>query len=148
MKLYYWAAQLRAAMFYFLPDEVPAWVDTEKHGIKLPIHLYLYSSQAKKLKKNTHNPFLRNTITIWYEARALMDQNTFSYFTPFWGNADFKPGRQDLGVKHWMDLGLKKIGDLFSEGTLMSFQQLVQKFNLPRKHFLNTCKLGASYIRT
>ncbi len=94
MKLYYWAAQLQAAMFYFLPDEVPAWVEIEKDGIKLPIHIYLYSSQAKKLKKNTHNPFLRNTITIWYEARALIDQNiTFSYFTPFLGNAGSKNRR-------------------------------------------------------
>ena len=49
MKLYYWAAQLQAAMFYFLPEEVPAWIEIEKHRIKLPLHLCLYSSQAKEL---------------------------------------------------------------------------------------------------
>ena len=44
---------------------------------------------------------------------------TFSYFTLIWGNANFKPGRQDMGFKPWMDIGLKKVGDLFSEDILM-----------------------------
>lgn len=59
---------------------------------------------------------------------------TFSYFTLIWGNADFKPGWQDMGFKPWMDIGLKK-GDLFSEGILMSFQQLVQKNIISQKTF-------------
>lgn len=40
-----------------------------------------------------------------------------------------------MGFKHWMEKGLSQIKDLYNEGTLMSFQQLTDKHDLPRKHF-------------
>ena len=48
-----------------------------------------------------------------------------------------------MGFKHWMDIGFKKVGDLFSEDTFMSFQQLVQKYNLLRKHFFKYLQIGS-----
>lgn len=61
MKLYYWAAQLRAAIYYFHTTEVPAWVKIENNAIDLPLCQDLYSSQVKMLGKRTQNPFLKNT---------------------------------------------------------------------------------------
>lgn len=59
MKLYYRAAQLRAAMYYFLTPEVPAWI--ENNTLELPLHLYLYSAPTKILTKQAHNPFQSGT---------------------------------------------------------------------------------------
>lgn len=116
MKLYYWAAQLRAAMYYFLPREVPAWIEIENNTLELPLYLYLYLSQTKIRIKRTHNPFLKNTILVWHEAYTFLNETiTFSSFTPIWG----RPGKRDMGFKHWMDRGLNKIKDLYNEGTLM-----------------------------
>lgn len=36
------------------------------HGWRL--RLYIYSADIKKLRKQTKNPFVYNTINIWYEA--------------------------------------------------------------------------------
>lgn len=136
MKFYYWAAQLRAAMFYFMNKDVPIWVEMESSSTELPLCSYMYSAQRKTLLKQTHNPFLRNTISIWHDAHTFLNENIkLSCFTPIWRNDSFKPGRQDVGFKQWIDLGISKMKDLFNDHTLMSFQQLVDKYNLPRKHF-------------
>lgn len=54
LRWYYWAAQLRAAMCYFSPEEAPAWVKIEACSAQgLSLSSYLYSSEPKKLGKNT-----------------------------------------------------------------------------------------------
>lgn len=130
-------------MFYFSTRGAPAWVEMENSTIKRPLYLYLYSSEIKVLKKQTHNPFLKNTISTWHEAHTFLNQTIkLSGFTPIWGNDSFKPGRNDMGFIHWMDNGLIKIGDLYNGGTLMSFQQLVDKYKLQRKHFFKYLQIS------
>lgn len=103
---------------------------------ELPLCSYIYSAQRKTPMKQTRNPFLRNSISIWHEAHTFLNENiVLSRFTPIWGHDSFKPGRQDAGFKQWIDLGITKMKDLFIDHTLMSFQQLVVKYNLPKKHF-------------
>ncbi len=46
IKLYYWAAHLRTAMFYFSTDH-PSWVDIEKEELSLPLQSYIYSAEVK-----------------------------------------------------------------------------------------------------
>lgn len=152
MKLYYWAAQLRAAIYYFHTTEVPAWVKIENNAIELPLCQYLYSSQAKILRKRTQNPFLKNTLIVWHEAHTFLnDIPKLSCFTPIWGNENFTPGRRDMGFRQWMERGLSKIKDLYDEGILMSFTQLKNKFDLPGKHHFKYMQLRSfiySQIKT
>ena len=123
MRLYYWAAQLRAAMFYFLDGDVPTvptWVEMENSSTELLLCSYIYSAQRKTPMKQTRNPFLRNSISIWHEAHTFLNENiVLSRFTPIWGHDSFKPGRQDAGFKQWIDLGITKMKDLFIDHTLM-----------------------------
>lgn len=52
VKLYYWAAQLCTAMYYFKNTNTsPAWVDLENNETTFPLQTYLYSSPIKFLKK-------------------------------------------------------------------------------------------------
>ena len=142
LKLYYWAANLRSAMFYFESNEIPAWVDIENYGIKLPLHLYMYSADLKYLKKHTKNPFLKNTLTIWHESHSFAEELTkLSQFTPIWGNKHFKPATNDLGFKQWVSFGIEKIGDLYDETSLISFQQLIDKHGLPKKFLFKYLQL-------
>lgn len=54
LKLYYWAAQLRTALYYFSVAPSPAWVTIEEISTPgLPLKLYLYSSSIRKLVKQT-----------------------------------------------------------------------------------------------
>lgn len=150
LKCYYWAAQLRAAMYYFSAPSLPAWVTIEETStLGLPPKLYLYSASVKKLVKQTKNPFLRNTISVWYSVhKHIGDTPTLSQFTPIWGNNCFTPGRADGGFRMWFNRGIEKILDLFVEGNLMSYNQLCEKYDIPRKHFFKYLQLKHFILST
>lgn len=139
---YYWAAQLRCAMFYFLTQSPPAWVSIEQTISKLPLRLYLYSSDPKTLKKQTTNPFLKNTIDIWFKAhKHIGDTPPISQFSPIWSNAQFTPGRAHGGFKVWAGRGVQKIGDLYDKGILLTFNDLSLKYSIPQNNFFKYLQL-------
>lgn len=52
-----------------------------------------------------------------------------------------------MGFRIWLNKGLSTIGNLYSEGVLMSFEQLINKFDLPKKHFFKYLQVR-SFITT
>lgn len=99
---YYWAAQIRAGVFYFVKDHPPAWVPIESHSINIPLNLYIYSANKNKLIKQTKNPFLKNATRIWHSALEYLGETSkLSQFSPIFGNVEFQPGRADSGFKMW-----------------------------------------------
>jgi hypothetical protein len=64
---------------------------------KLPLSLYIYSVDFKThKKKKKKNPFVFNTINIWYEVQKLLgEMDSLSCFCPIGGNHSFTPGRAD-----------------------------------------------------
>lgn len=140
---YYWAAQLRAAMFWFSKQSNLSWLQVEKLATKgLSLDSFLYSAPLKVLIKGTDNPFVKNTIAIWYEAHKFLgDLPDLSRFSPLWGNDQFCPGKKDLGFKLWMNKGVSRLSDLYEDDILMSFDKLVAKFHIPQKHFFKYLQL-------
>lgn len=137
LQWYYWSAQLQSAMFYFVTHLPPTWVYIEQASIsKLPLNLYLYSADFKTLKKTTTNPFLKNSIDVWFRAhRHIGDTPLISQFSPIWGNVRFTPGRADGGFQMWADRGVEKIGDLYDQGTLLTCNDFCMKYPIPKKTF-------------
>ncbi len=45
-----------------------------------------------------------------------------------------------MGFKNWQMKELSMVENLYEGGTLMSFQQLVTKYNLKKKHFFKYLK--------
>lgn len=45
----------------------------------------------------------------------------------------FMPGRNDGGFKNWMYKGEKQ--DLYNDGIVTSFQQIMREYDIPQKHF-------------
>ncbi len=113
---------------------------------QLPLNLYLFSDSPKELKKKTKNPFVRNTIEIWFKAQNYLgiDQK-LSFFTPIWENMEFIPGNKDPGFKKWADRGITKISDLYDDSTIISFEALKNRHDIPLKHFFKYLQLR-SYI--
>ena len=62
---YFWAAQIRAGMFYFVTNHPPAWVTIESQLISIPIYLYMYSADKKKMIKQTKKPYWFG-LKLWY----------------------------------------------------------------------------------
>uniref|UniRef100_A0A671UDU8 Reverse transcriptase domain-containing protein n=1 Tax=Sparus aurata TaxID=8175 RepID=A0A671UDU8_SPAAU len=140
---YYWAAQLRAARMWFSSHPELPWVKMETLSTKgLPLDSYLYSDSLKNLKKDTLNPFVRNTMMIWHEAhKAVGDIPPLSCLAPIWGNTEFKPGTKDLGFKQWSLKGIRRIIDLYNGDTLMSFNAIKDGFNISQSHFFKYLQL-------
>lgn len=58
-----------------------------------------------------------------------------SFLTPIHSNPDFPPGLEDHSFSLWAIRGIKTIGDLVVNDTLMSFDQFREKYNLQQNHF-------------
>ncbi len=61
----------------------------------------------------------------------------------------FPPGRSDSGFMMWTEKGLKKRGDLMAlaNGMLMSFAELVARYNIPCKHLFKYLQVK-NFIRS
>ncbi|PME06199.1 hypothetical protein A8A06_05290 [Escherichia coli] len=68
-----------------------------------------------------------------------------SQFTPIWGNEQFTPGWKDEGFRSWNAKGIQKVKDLYSDGVLLTFDQLCQRYQISKKHFFKYLQLR-SYI--
>ena len=137
LQWYYWAAQLRSAMFYFVIHSPTGWVYIEQASISmLPLSLYLYSADFKTLKKKRQIPSLKTLLLYGLKLiDILVTHPPISQFSPIWDNALFTPGRADGGFQVWAKRGLQKIGDLYAQGTLVTFNDLCLKYSVPKKHF-------------
>lgn len=140
---YYWAAQLRAALLWFSSESSPPWVEMESLATKgMGLTAYIYSDSCKNLKKNTSNPFVRNTLMVWHEAQGVLGRiPLISRFSPIWGNAGFSPGKNDGGFREWAGKGVKQIMDLYRGESLMSFNEIKERYNVPQTHFFKFLQL-------
>ena len=147
---YYWATQLRTIMFYYTEEGSPFWTNMESCSLKLPMPTYLYSNSCNHLRKSTSNPIVKNMIKIWHDVKKYFGgTSSISQFSPIWGNNNFPPGRADGGFKSWANKGIKRMKDVFDpqSGNLLSFENLVAKYNLPNSHLFKYLQLR-NFIRT
>ena len=108
LRWYYVAAQLTSASYYFYTTAPPTWVSIEQESIpELPLNSYLYSSDIESLNKRTKNPFLKNTISVWYTAhKNVGDMPVLSQLSPVLGNEQFMLGETDGGFRSWNIKGI------------------------------------------
>ena len=144
LEWYYWAAQIRAGMFYFEKNNPPSWISIESHHINISPNLYMYSASKNILTSKTKNPYLKNTILVWFKVCAHLAElpQTLSQFSPIYGNNTFQPGRSDAGFKFWASQGIAKVADLYDDNSVfMSFEGLQSKYTIPSKHFFKYLQL-------
>uniref|UniRef100_A0AAY4BML7 Reverse transcriptase domain-containing protein n=3 Tax=Denticeps clupeoides TaxID=299321 RepID=A0AAY4BML7_9TELE len=81
------------------------------------------------------NPILYNSIKVWRQMSGFFGRDGSTLMlNPIYANWDFAPGVGSPLFKTWYMKGIRVLGDLFQDGSLMSFQQLQQKFDLPNQH--------------
>lgn len=82
------------------------------------------------------HPLVRNTLKAWRAIQRLEDRiDTTSPLLPVLNNPEFLPSAMDPGFNLWLANGIHRIADLFEEGSLLSFDIIASKYNLPRQHF-------------
>lgn len=129
LKLYYWAAQLRAVVAWVVGDLESGWVSIEQNsmpGIQLS-SLPFFSQQSQK-----KNLWIVHTLKVWkFVQKQLKGAVTLSWAMPIAGNVEFLPSVYDRTYKRWAESGLIIINQLLDGPAFKSFSQLRDKFNLP-----------------
>lgn len=119
--------QYNTAMFYFSSNS-PHGQPTNVVRQVVYLFYHIFILHILKHKKQTQNPFVKNTISVWHGADTYTGGTPkMSQFSSIWGN--------DGGFKQWADKGLSKIADLYGDGRLMTLDQLVHRCSIPRKHY-------------
>lgn len=73
---------------------------------------------------------------MWRKVRKLEGySNCFSLLTPIHDNLDFHPGLQG-SLADWKQKGIKVVGDLIQEGSILTFQQMKSKYGVTNKDFI------------
>lgn len=133
-KLYQLACQLRFIVEWLNEDPKSVWLDLESSQSKCPLQNLLFVRNPKLSRDMCDNPLVRNTLKAWRATQRLEDRiDTTSPLLPILNNPEFLPSTMDPGFNLWLANGICRIGDLFEEGSLLSFDIIASKYKLPRR---------------
>ncbi|KAA0701525.1 LINE-1 reverse transcriptase -like protein [Triplophysa tibetana] len=150
LRFYYWASILRVIQLWISLEGLPvspAWLKMEMFSVK-PASLTALTHAPLNFSPSPfcNNILVKSTFKIWKQIRRYFGLQTFSFLAPLPANPVFHPSLIDGAFSLWSDCGIKAFRDLYISGTFASFQQLSDKFHLPRQHFFRYLQVR-SFIR-
>ena len=133
LKLYYWAAQLRAMVAWIVRDPGNRWVSIEQNSIPgIALCTLPFFNQQFWEKNKINNVWIKYTLKVWTTIqKQLKGGVALSRAMPIVGNVEFLPSIWDNAYKRWAENGLYTINQLFDGNVFKSFSQLQDKFALP-----------------
>lgn len=147
--LYYWATGIRSIAHWL--DDTPSPFDglemEREDCLPFSIRAVMLSPVPVKRTCFKHNPIIHDTIRIWKQLRKHFKLNAVSFLLPIAANPTFTPSVLDGTFNTWKQIGICNVGNLYIEGTFASFQQLQEKYNLPKNQFFRYLQIR-DYVRT
>lgn len=151
-KLYYWAANLKIIQFWAHSGTVfssPFWLEMEAAScgpvsLSALAHAPIKSSSANY----TGNIIVRTSLRIWNQFRRHFGLQTYSILAPITANHMFQPSLVDAAFTIWSNLGIKSFKDLYIDNVFASFEQLSEKFDLPKHHLFRFFQIRSFVINT
>ena len=138
-RFYYWAANIHCLTFwsYFHNrSDCPSWMSLELGSAKnFSVPALLGSKFPFPSDRLIDNPVVRHTLRVWAQFRRHFGLSDFCLLSPISANHLFQPSLLDPTFQEWRRLGLERFRDLFTDNSFLSFQQITEKFNLPKHHF-------------
>lgn len=136
VRLYQLAAHLRVIADWLKQDPASIWLDVESSQSKCPLFNLLFVNNPDVIRKLCLNPITLSTVKAWRSVRIIEGRvRLTSPLAPILGGPDFLPGSLDQGFRTWYTHGLARLGDLFAGQTLLSFQQIQQRYGLHKNEF-------------
>lgn len=89
----------------------------------------------------TSNQVVLHPIKIWNQFRRSFSLTDLSQGTPVARNHMFIPSFIDEVFERWSRRGMLSLSDLYIDGNCASFEQLVQKYHIPKSHFYRYLQL-------
>lgn len=143
LQLYYWAAQIKNMISWCNERTNSSWFKMEETACSpLPIKYLPFVKNYIKLKKISEHFIISNTLRTWKDVKTHMGiSSPFSLFSPLSFNPDMPLTLQNTVFSAWRELGISQISCLLSEGTIKSFQQIVDQYNVPKSNFYKYLQL-------
>lgn len=114
----------------------PVWLDIECSMSNFPLKSLLFVGKLKTLTMVCSNPLTLATVKAWRMVQKLEGRSHLtSLFTPLSDYPLFLPGTTDPGFRKWAANGISTFSDLMDGSNLMSFNQLINKYNIHRHDF-------------
>ena len=95
----------------------------------------MYSPLGFPLSPYTKNVCVKTSLRIWNQFRKHFNLKALSTLSPLTTNPVFPPSLIDGAWSVWSMLGIRTINDLYIDGLFASFQQLSEKYSLPKPQF-------------
>lgn len=137
IKFYQLACQCYYLWEWFRNDPHSTWLKMEAVPFQpIPLRNVLYVSKKWVSDKAKNNLLIQNTLKVWKMIRKIhFQENSLSLSTPLHMNPDFTPGLKDRDLLLWSIKGICTVDDLVADGTVKSFNQLKEQYDLPTSHF-------------
>ncbi|KAF3841554.1 hypothetical protein F7725_007416, partial [Dissostichus mawsoni] len=84
---------------------------------------------------------------VWVQFRRSFGYKDFALLSPVASNHLFVPSRHDSTFQDWHRKGISQFKDMFTNGNFMSFDQLSEKYNLPKTHLFRYLQ-ARHYVRS
>lgn len=133
LQFYYWAAQIKNMISWYSVRTNSVWYKMEETACaQLSIRFLPFVKNYTKIKKVLEHLTISNTLRAWRDIKTFLGISvSLSLSSPHSFNPDLSLTLQKIGLSAWLKLGISQISCSFSEGTLKSFQQIVEQYKVP-----------------
>ena len=100
-------------------------------SLKALVHSPIHSSTFPYTK----NVIVKTSLRIWVHFKRYFGIQTFFVYAPLAANYAFPPSLMDSVFLRWTNFGIHNFKDLYINNVFATFQQLSDKFSLPKQHF-------------
>lgn len=113
----------------------PVWSDIESSMPNFPLKNVLFVEKLKTLRMSCSSPLTLSTVRACPMVLKLNRSQLTSLFTPLSDNPLFLSGTTDSGFLNWAANSIFTFSDLTDGSNLISFAQLIDKYNIHRSNF-------------
>ena len=142
---YYWAANIRALLYWMINEAaMPVWLALERSSVRFTSLAALLCSDlppTQPITSFSSNPVVIYSVKIWNQFRKSFSLRGMSQAAPIVNNHMFLPSMMDDACAIWAKRGVFSFSDLYVDGSFAAFEQLIQKYNIPRSHFYRYLQL-------
>lgn len=126
------------------------WLDLEQTiCINLQISDLLFLSQEIRKHACFKAPTIGSSLTAWWKFHIITNTKPSpSKFTPICNNPNLTSHKKPLNSRTWKDKRITHLQHIFHNGKLSIFVDLVQKFGINNKHFLQYLQIKSSIKST
>lgn len=141
MVFYYYAFNLRHLAHWTLPPErAPPWYSIEQSALA-PISPLECLSIKLDRKVITH-PIISHLKSMWIKVARLFNLDPYlNACSSIWMNPKLCINKSPFLWKDWLGKGIVKLGDIYHNGILKSFEDIVRQFGIPRSQFFRYLQL-------